>query len=76
MSKLPIIGITMGDINSIATEVIIKTLADSRINEYCVPVIYGSPKVISYWKKKRVLKSQGPASCRMLKLLKPHGLPE
>ncbi|MCF8253326.1 MAG: 4-hydroxythreonine-4-phosphate dehydrogenase PdxA [Bacteroidia bacterium] len=51
MSKLPIIGITMGDINSIATEVIIKTLADNRISDYCVPVVYGSPKVISYWKK-------------------------
>jgi len=51
MSKLPIIGITMGDMNSIATEVIIKALADSRINEYCVPIVYGSPKVISYWKK-------------------------
>ncbi|OYU95552.1 MAG: 4-hydroxythreonine-4-phosphate dehydrogenase PdxA [Bacteroidetes bacterium B1(2017)] len=51
MSKLPIIGITMGDMNSIATEVIIKSLLDNRINDYCVPVVYGSPKVISYWKK-------------------------
>ena len=51
MSKLPIIGITMGDMNSIATEVIIKTLVDHRINDYCIPVVYGSPKVISYWKK-------------------------
>lgn len=51
MSKLPVIGITMGDMNSIATEVIIKTLMDNRINDYCVPVVYGSPKVISYWKK-------------------------
>ncbi len=37
--------------NSIATEVIIKTLVDHRINDYCIPVVYGSPKVISYWKK-------------------------
>lgn len=51
MSKLPIIGITLGDVNSISVEVIIKTLLDSRVADYCTPVVYGSPKVISYWKK-------------------------
>ncbi len=51
MSKLPIIGITIGDINGISTEVIIRTLTDHRINEFCIPVVYGSLKVISYWKK-------------------------
>lgn len=51
MSKLPIIGITIGDVNSISVEVIIKTLADARIADYCTPVVYGSPKIISYWKK-------------------------
>lgn len=51
MSKLPVIGITTGDVNSISVEVIIKTLVDSRINDYCVPVVYGSPKVMSFWKK-------------------------
>ena len=51
MSRLPIIGITIGDINSIAVEVIIKTLHDPRIVNYCIPVVYGSPKIISYWRK-------------------------
>ncbi len=51
MSKLPIIGITLGDVNSISVEVIIKTLLDNRVADYCTPVVYGSPKVISYWKK-------------------------
>lgn len=51
MSKLPIIGITIGDVNSISVEVIIKTLMDSRVADYCTPVVYGSPKVFSYWKK-------------------------
>ena len=50
-NKKPIIGISLGDINSIAPEVVIKSLSDHRINEYCVPVVYGSPRVISYWKK-------------------------
>lgn len=51
MSRLPIIGITIGDMNSIAVEVIIKTLNDNRILNYCIPVVYGSPKIISYWRK-------------------------
>ena len=51
MSKLPIIGITLGDVNSISVEVIIKTLLDNRIADFCTPVVYGSPKVISFWKK-------------------------
>jgi len=51
MSKLPIIGITMGDVNGIGPEVVIKTLLDNRISDYCTPVVYGSPKIITYWKK-------------------------
>lgn len=51
MSKLPIIGITLGDINGIGPEVVIKTLLDHRVADYCTPVVYGSPKVISFWKK-------------------------
>jgi 4-hydroxythreonine-4-phosphate dehydrogenase len=46
----PIIGISIGDVNSIAVEVVIKTLSDNRINDLCCPVVYGSPKVLSYWK--------------------------
>ncbi len=45
------IGISHGDINGISYEVIIKTLMDSRINEICTPIIYGSPKVAAYHKK-------------------------
>ena len=51
MSKLPIIGITLGDVNGIGPEVVIKTLLDNRISDYCTPVVYGSPKIITYWKK-------------------------
>lgn len=46
----PVIGISIGDVNSIAVEVVIKTLSDNRINDFCCPVVYGSPKVLSYWK--------------------------
>ncbi|HHJ10323.1 MAG TPA: 4-hydroxythreonine-4-phosphate dehydrogenase PdxA [Bacteroidetes bacterium] len=45
------VGITQGDINGIGYEVIIKTLLDPRINELCIPIIYGSPKVAAYHRK-------------------------
>jgi len=46
-----VLGITQGDINGIGYEVIIKTLADSRIYDFCIPVVYGSPKVAAYHRK-------------------------
>ncbi len=45
------VGITQGDINGISYEVIIKTLIDPRINEFCIPIVYGSPKVAAYHRK-------------------------
>ena len=45
------VGITQGDINGIGTEVIIKALMDARMAEMCIPVIYGSAKAISFYKK-------------------------
>jgi 4-hydroxythreonine-4-phosphate dehydrogenase len=47
----PIIGITIGDINGIGPEVIIKSLEDARILKQFTPVIYGSGKVISFYRK-------------------------
>ena len=46
-----VVGITHGDINSISYEVIIKSFMDSRIFDFCIPVIYGSPKVAAYHRK-------------------------
>lgn len=44
------VGITVGDINGIGLEVIIKSLSNPKISELCTPVIYGSSKVVSYHK--------------------------
>ena len=49
--KAIIAGISQGDINGIGYEVIIKALMDNLINDFCVPVVYGSPKVASYHRK-------------------------
>lgn len=48
MSK-PKIGITIGDINGIGPEVIIKALSNKKILNQCIPIIYGSSKVMSYY---------------------------
>lgn len=45
------VGITQGDINGIGYEVIIKTLMDTRVEEMCTPIVYGSPKVAAYHRK-------------------------
>lgn len=47
----PRIGITIGDLNGIGPEVIIKALADTRILSMVTPVIYGSARAISFYKK-------------------------
>ena len=49
--KLIIAGISQGDINGIGYEVIIKALMEPLINELCIPVVYGSPKVAAYHRK-------------------------
>ncbi|MFN8239322.1 MAG: 4-hydroxythreonine-4-phosphate dehydrogenase PdxA [Bacteroidales bacterium] len=52
MDTTPIIvGISHGDINGVGYEVIIKALTDPLINDLCVPVVYGSPKVAAYHRK-------------------------
>jgi len=44
------IGITVGDINGIGLEIIIKALADSRICSQCTPIVYVNSKVMVYHK--------------------------
>lgn len=47
----PKIGITIGDLNGVGPEIVMKALADSRILGMITPVIYGSFKVIQFYKK-------------------------
>lgn len=46
-----IIGISLGDYNGIGSEVILKTFQDSRMLEFCTPVIFASVKLMSFFKK-------------------------
>jgi len=45
------IGISIGDVNGIGLEIIIKTLMDHRIYDYCTPVVYGHTKVASFYRR-------------------------
>ena len=37
-----IVGISIGDLNGIGGEIILKTFTDERILEFCTPVIFAS----------------------------------
>ena len=45
------VGISVGDLNGIGIEVILKSFEDARMLDFCTPVIFGSSKAISYHKK-------------------------
>jgi 4-hydroxythreonine-4-phosphate dehydrogenase len=45
------VGISVGDLNGIGTEIILKTFEDSRMLEFCTPVIFASIKTMSFFKK-------------------------
>ncbi|GAB1857823.1 4-hydroxythreonine-4-phosphate dehydrogenase PdxA [Flavobacteriaceae bacterium MHTCC 0001] len=46
-----VVGISVGDLNGIGGEIILKTFEDSRILELCTPVIFASIKVMGFLKK-------------------------
>lgn len=45
------VAITQGDINGIGYEVILKAFEDPTMLELCTPIIYGSPKIMTYHRK-------------------------
>ncbi|WP_162426974.1 4-hydroxythreonine-4-phosphate dehydrogenase PdxA [Pontibacter pudoricolor] len=45
------LGLTIGDTNGIGPEVIIKTLSDQRVLNFCTPVIYASANVLNKVRK-------------------------
>lgn len=54
MTKKPeniIVGISIGDLNGIGSEVILKTFEDTRMMELCTPIIFANVKILSYLKK-------------------------
>ena len=50
MSKIKV-GISIGDLNGIGLETIIKTFNDNRMMDFCTPIIFGSTKVVAIHRK-------------------------
>ncbi len=44
------VGISIGDLNGIGCEVVLKTFEDARMLDFCTPVIFASNKTISHQK--------------------------
>lgn len=41
----------MGDVNGIGPELIIKAFMDNRLRDICIPIVYGSARVINIYRK-------------------------
>lgn len=46
-----VLGISIGDMNGVGPEVILKTFEDPRMMELCTPVVFGNVKLLSFLKK-------------------------
>ena len=53
-----IVGISIGDLNGIGSEVILKSFEDPRMLEICTPVIFANVKILSFLKKSLNLQAQ------------------
>jgi 4-hydroxythreonine-4-phosphate dehydrogenase len=53
-----IVGISVGDLNGIGSEIILKTFEDTRMLELCTPVIFANVKILSFIKKNLELTAQ------------------
>lgn len=46
-----IVGISIGDLNGVGSEVVLKTFEDTRMFELCTPVIFANVKTLSFLRK-------------------------
>ena len=43
------IGITIGDMNGVGPEIILKSFLDKRMLDFCTPIIYASSKSLDFF---------------------------
>jgi 4-hydroxythreonine-4-phosphate dehydrogenase len=49
--KKPVLGITIGDINGVGPELIMRIFSDSRMLELCTPAIYCNGRIFGFYRK-------------------------
>jgi 4-hydroxythreonine-4-phosphate dehydrogenase len=47
----PVIGFSCGDLNGIGLEIIIKSISDQRLIDFCTPVVFASNKTLNFYRK-------------------------
>jgi len=50
-SEKIIVGISIGDFNGIGIEIALKTFLDKRMLDFCTPILFGSTKLVTAYKK-------------------------
>ena len=72
------VGISIGDMNGIGPEVVLKTFNDKRIFEFCIPIVYCSSKNLRFFMshfgfdiKINVINSPEKASLDCLNIIEP-----
>ncbi|WP_089661873.1 4-hydroxythreonine-4-phosphate dehydrogenase PdxA [Christiangramia echinicola] len=45
------LGISIGDLNGIGSEIVLKTFDDSRMLDFCTPIIFANSKILNFLKK-------------------------
>ena len=73
----PVVGISIGDINGVGPEIVIKSFNDTRLLKLVTPVVYGNGKIISYYRKAleidgfryNQIKDVGQAKTKILNIL-------
>jgi 4-hydroxythreonine-4-phosphate dehydrogenase len=62
--SLPVIGITLGDVNGIGPEILIRLLEDSRLLRLFTPVVYGNHRIINRYRKQMGVEDIQMVPCR------------
>jgi 4-hydroxythreonine-4-phosphate dehydrogenase len=70
----PIIGISLGDYNGIGPEVILKAVQNSAIVKLCTIVIYGSGKVLNFYKNQLDMRELQFFGCQKAENLNPKAI--
>lgn len=45
------LGISIGDLNGIGSEIVLRTFDDTRMLDFCTPIIFASSKIVNFLKK-------------------------